>query len=392
MIQPFQFSRIPQIVFGNGTFSRLVDLIKPFGTTICVITGARSFVNSEAWRKLAVQCAAHHIDIKHYPVETEPTVNMVDDISEQCRINKCKAVVAIGGGSVLDCGKAVSAMALLPETVKTYLEIVGSKIHPGCKLPFIAVPTTAGTGSEATKNTVIKCNAPEHLKTSLRHDNFIPDIALIDPELHRSCPGPITAACGMDALTHLIESHVSTGATPLSNDLALAGIRQIKDNLFVACKDGNDSDARSALAYGALLSGICLANAGLGVVHGLAGVIGGMYAIPHGVVCGTLLASATKHTIHTLRRFDPHSSALKKYAAIALSLSSTDITSDTTAQQCDKLIDLLYSYQEQLQMPSLLIYGINDTVINTIVQKTSSKNNPAALDQNALTSILKERL
>lgn len=197
--------------------------------------------------------------------------------------------MAIGGGSVIDCGKAVAAMLVEDGSVQDYLEGVGTRKPSGAKIPFIAVPTTAGTGSEATKNAVV-CDRKEGYKKSLRHDAYMPDVAVIDPELTMTAPRPVTIACGLDAVSQLIESYTSTKANVFTDSLALTALSHASESLLPHCLDqGNDISLRGKMSYAALISGITLSHAGLGAVHGMAGPLGGLFPVPHGVTCGKLL-------------------------------------------------------------------------------------------------------
>jgi alcohol dehydrogenase class IV len=278
------------------------------------------------------------------------------------------------------------------EPVEAYLEGVGTKIHDGSKIPFIAVPTTSGTGSEATKNAVIRQLGEKGFKKSLRHNNFVPEIALIDPQLTLSCPVNITAACGMDAFTQLLESYVSSNSSPLTDALAFSGLKLMKDSLIHSTSDGaHDIDTRSAMSYGALLSGITLANAGLGVVHGLASPIGSYYDIPHGVACGTLVGIATRVNIETLRQNkNANNHHLQKYATIGKLLSND--TFEDIDDCCDYLIEKIEEWIEVLQIPGLGSYGFKESDIEKVVNGTGNKNNPVTLEKEEIRRIIIDRL
>ena len=306
--------------------------------------------------------------------------------------NKVQAVVAIGGGSVVDAGKAVSAMVGKQAPVFHYLEGVGTEIHDGTKLPFIAVPTTAGTGSEATKNAVLSQTGNKGYKKSLRHDNLVPNIALIDPQLTLPCPADVTAACGMDAFTQLLESYVSTKSSPLTDALAYDGLRVLKDQLVPAVTEGTKNiTAREAMSYAALLSGITLANAGLGIVHGLASPMGGYTEIPHGVACGTIVAVATQLTIKNLRRDpDKNQAYLEKYAKIGRLLANDKC--GRTDACCDFLIEKLQEWTTTLRLPRLKKYGFDQELIAKIAAETDNKNNPVKLERDEIEAILLDRL
>jgi alcohol dehydrogenase class IV len=286
----------------------------------------------------------------------------------------------------------VSAMLRQEGLVTDFLEGVGTRIHDGRKVPFIAVPTTAGTGSEATRNAVISRPGKNGFKKSLRHDNFMPDAALVDPELALGCPADITAACGMDALTQLLESLVSTKASPMTDALCISGLQGFGTALQrCVMQDPKDLDSRSRLAYGAYLSGLTLANAGLGVVHGFAPVIGALKGMPHGKVCGSLLAAATRENIASLMAQDPGHPALEKYARAGWILAGRTPEADR-ASGCGRLMDLLDRWTKSFDMPRLGAYGITAAGIGQVVAETGQKNNPVDLSKEAMKRILEVRL
>ena len=285
-------------------------------------------------------------------------------------------------------------MYLHEESVFEYLEGVGTgKNHNGAKIPFIAVPTTAGTGSEATKNAVLSRIGPKGFKKSLRHDNFIPDVVVIDPELALSCSSGITAATGMDAFTQLLESYVSTQSTPLTDALGFSGLCHAADNLIPACTTGAEVvKVRAGMAYAAYLSGVTLANAGLGVVHGLASPLGGLFDIPHGVICGTLIGAAVKITIETLQTEKDAATehVLKKYARVGALFSKNDKMD--TGDLCSLLVGKLEEWTEILKLPLLSEYGVKESDIEDVLDETGNKNNPVKLNRNKIRQIIEARL
>lgn len=389
MNNTFKLHRIPQIFFGPGQIKQLPSMVISFGSPVIIIHSAHSL--SDNFRQfIGIEFNRSGIELIEYLISGEPSPECIDSIVNQCRDKKIKAVIAIGGGSVIDAGKAVSAMLPLQDSIRNYLEIIGTKKHPGSKIPFIALPTTAGTGSEASANAVLSEIGVSGFKRSLRHENFVPDFAIIDPELTLSCPDNITAACGMDALTQLLESYVSPKSSIFSDSLIEKTLPLIKDNLISVSSSGrNDLKARSVMAYAAMISGISLANAGLGIVHGLASAIGGLFPIPHGVICGTLLVSATKLNINKLRSIKPSSIALEKYSHAGFLLSGKNNDSNLG---CDLLINQLEYYSEKLCIPKLSDYGIRENDIDRIIKESSNKNNPIELDDKEIESLIKNNM
>jgi len=320
VIQPFHFARMPELIFGDCSLLNLTNhsLTREI-KNILLVTGGTSFRSHEMYSEFKNQFVEANINVHEIAVDTEPSPQLIDEITETMRDKGIELVIAVGGGSVMDAGKAISAMLPQDESVMAYIEGVGEgKIHNGIKIPMIAVPTTSGTGSEATKNAVLSSVGADGFKKSLRHDNFVPDAAILDPSLMISCPRSVTAASGLDALTQLMGAYLSTNASPMTDAMALSGIGYIKDCLIPVCTNqSNNLEMRGGMAYASLMSGAVLANAGLGIVHGFASPIGGYFKIPHGVICGTLLAEAVKMNIRLLMKSENKEDYfLKKYAKV----------------------------------------------------------------------------
>lgn len=388
----FTFAGNPEIHFGPGIFSSLPGRIRVFGNKALILTGKTSLKQSGYHEYLEKELHKNKIAFHFGIVDGEPTPEWVDQTAERHRHDKPDVVVGIGGGSVMDAGKAVSAMIPVNGSVLRFLEGIGDRAHPGITLPFIAVPTSSGTGSEATKNAVLSRVDDNGFKKSLRHNNFIPEMALVDPELTLSLPPHITAACGMDALTQLLESFVSTQASPMTDALAREGIAAAGEALVpVSTDQGDNIGLRSKMSLAALLSGITLANAGLGTVHGFASSIGGRFPIPHGVVCGTLMGAVTRFNIKKLLNKEPESAGLRKYA-VASRLMFGNKKPDSDARYAQWLAESLEEWTEMLKMPRLGEYGMNESDVDEIVASTGQKNNPVKLTNSELREILLSRL
>lgn len=392
----FLFTHIPDIRFGAERLDDVPGLIAGYGTTVLLVMGKSSFELSGRKDIFLKSLKNNGITAYSVSVHGEPSPELVDAIAGEYRHSGIDVVCAVGGGSTVDTGKAVSAMLPMDCSVFEFLEGVGTgRQHDGRKVPFIAVPTTAGTGSEATKNAVLSRVGRDGFKKSIRHDNFVPDIAVIDPELMLSCPRSVTASTGMDAVTQLLESYVSTKAAPLTDALAESGLRYAAGNLVPACTDGSGNiDVRAGMAYAALMSGITLANAGLGVVHGFASSVGGLFGIPHGALCGTLLGEATAVTIERLDSDpDSYGAYKKKYAKAGAIFGGLDYHSgidDNTL--CETLIQRLRKLTQDLELPRLGAYGITEADIDTIVDLTGTKNNPGSLGREDIRKIVMNRL
>lgn len=377
--------KTPETYFGAGKISQLPELIQRFGRRVLLVTGGASFSNSAHYTQLMT--ALEHFDVEQHHVTHEPSP---DDVDSVARHSHADVVVAIGGGSVLDAGKAIAAMIPVAQPVEHYLEGVGHLTHPGTRRGFIAVPTTAGTGSEATNNAVISKVGPGGFKRSLRHDNFLPDIALIDPVLTVSCPLSVTATSGMDAFTQLLESYLSDGGNNVTDAMALEGLACIRDGLFRAYRNGEDLEARTNMSLAAYLSGIALATAGLGLVHGFASSIGGLFAIPHGVICSRLMGPCNMYTVRRLREIDSSGDALIKYAKVGRLFSKDGSHPDH--YYVDALVDLIYQYTDVMQIADLGNYGVAQSDVAGIAAVTDNKRNPVPLNNEDKQAILLESL
>ncbi|MCU0377922.1 MAG: iron-containing alcohol dehydrogenase [Bacteroidales bacterium] len=390
MVEPFHLARLPIIHFGKRKRELLPDLIKRYGSEIILVTGKRSFVDSPEAEKLFRTFKTKSIRYHHVTVTGEPSPSLIDDTVKRFNDQPVAATVAIGGGSVVDAGKAISAMLYKDDSVRDYLEVVGNREHPGSKVPFIAVPTTSGTGSEATKNAVISQVGIGGFKRSLRHDNLVPDIAVVDPELTMNCPPDITASAGMDCFTQLVEAYLSEKSGIMTDSFATEGIMAVKRSLVRSCSYGDDIGARSDMSFAALMSGICLANAGLGAVHGIAGTMGGMFGIPHGIICGTLMAAANEVNVKALRSSSGNHSALTKYASLGKIFCEEDDKSDEW--YIDAFLNRLNEMTIQLQLPGLGSYGLATEDITLICDTTDIKNNPVRLTPEDLAEIICRRM
>ncbi len=390
MVKPFQFAKVPKILFRNGMIADLPGIIKPYGKKIVLVTGKNSFIKSRNAGILFHEFGKADIGYHIITVTGEPYPDIIDLAVKKFNNEDINLVIGIGGGSVLDAGKAISAMMYKPESVMEFLEGVGNKDHPGTKIPYIAIPTTSGTGSEATKNAVISQIGKNGFKRSLRHDNLVPDIALVDPELTLNCPPDITAASGMDCFTQLIEAYLSDKSNKYTDALAIEGFKSIKSSLKRSYTNGEDIEARAGMSFAALISGICLANAGLGVVHGFASSIGGMYNIPHGLVCGTLMAISNEVNVRELRKKSNNITALKKYAFLGELF--LDEKGKTDKYYMDGFIRFLHDLTQELKLPGLRTCGLQEKDVELVCKKTEIKNNPIKLAVEDLIEIVLKRL
>lgn len=395
MFNNFAIARLPRIEFGEGSFSRVSAICLQYGRRVLLVTGARSFQNSLYFEQLTSDFSHHRIEWQHCTVDGEPSPQLVDDAVQRFALENIDVVLGVGGGSALDAAKAIAGLLKVGRSVMDYLEGVGPELdYEGPAVPFIAVPTTAGTGSEATKNAVLSMHGKDGFKKSFRHDRLVAEYAIVDPALLTTCPKTVIAANGMDALTQLLESYVSIRANPLTDALALSGLQAVADGLLpLYLEEGLTLQAQEQMAYASMLSGICLAQTGLGSVHGLASPLGAFYPIPHGVVCGTLVAKATAVNIRAMQEREPDNPLLAKYAHLGDIMCRRQHSSPEAA--CDGLVDLLEDWTLKLGLPHLSEYGLEEQGIEHVVEHSrgsSMKTNPIILTDEELAEVLRARI
>lgn len=392
---PFSIARLPRIEFGAGSLAKVPALCAGFGRRVLLVTGSRSFERSAHCGSLTAQFQHRQIQWQHCRISGEPSPCLIDELVTQFADAQIDVVLGIGGGSVLDAAKAVAGLLRTGRSVMDYLEGVGPELpYAGPAVPFIAVPTTAGTGSEATKNAVLSVQGPDGFKKSFRHDKLVAEYAIVDPDLLATCTPELIAANGMDALTQLLESYVSTRANVMTDALAISGLRAVRDGLLRWYDDpAGAHSARAQMAYAAMISGITLAQVGLGSVHGLASPLGAFYPIGHGVVCGTLVAAATEVNINSMLMREPDNQALVKYARLGEVLCQRRHPSPEAARNA--LIDLLRDWTTRMQLPLLGKYGVGGGGLDHIVahsRGSSMKTNPIVLTDDEIKTVLRMRL
>ncbi len=384
MIVPaFEFATAGRIVLGAGRAADLPGLLAGLGTRVLVCTGADP-------GRHAGLLAGLGLPAEVFPVGAEPTVELARAGVTAARGHGADVVAAIGGGSVIDLGKAVAALLGNGGDPLDYLEVIGSgrKITEPA-LPCVAVPTTAGTGAEVTANAVL-ASVAHRIKVSLRSPLMIPRVALVDPQLTVSCPAAVTAASGLDALTQCLEPLVSNRANPMTDGLAREGLRRAAAGLRAAYADGEDLPARADMAVCSLLGGAALANAKLGAVHGLAGVVGGSAAVPHGMACAALLAPVAEANVRELRASRPGHPALDRYAEAARLLTGNP------AAAIEDGIGWLRETVALLGVPGLGSFGLRPEDAGEVAAKavtsSSMQGNPVPLGEADLVAIVRQAI
>jgi alcohol dehydrogenase len=394
-VNSFSIARLPRIEFGEGVFGKLPLLLDQYGKRVLLITGASTFHQTSQWTWLEEALINEGFSWELFRVSGEPSPQLVDDAVAQFKGQSFDVVLGIGGGSVLDAAKAIAGLLKPGNSVMDHLEGVGPELpYVGPATPFIAVPTTAGTGSEATKNAVLSVHGEKGFKKSFRDDKLVAEYAVLDPAMLRGCPPELITGNGMDALTQLLESYVSTKANPFTDALAISGLEAVRDSLLVWYQKGEAAEqAHGQMLYAALLSGVTLAQVGLGSVHGLAAPLGAFFPIPHGMACGTMVAEATRQNIALMQVRDPSNIALKKYADLGRLFGQNHQLSDEEAQQT--LVDTLADWTEKMALPLLGEYGIAESDVDRIVANSrgsSMKTNPIELSDDEIAALIRSRL
>jgi alcohol dehydrogenase class IV len=382
----FSLAATGSLLFGNNKLENLPRLLTGRGIHHVAIILSSTFSHSNTFMSLEHSCTNQGVAVSAYPVSGEPSVDMVDGLSAEIAAGEATAIVGIGGGSVLDTAKAVSVMVLQIRengavSVQRFLEGVGDTPPPAKRLTLIAVPTTAGTGSEATKNAVIAKIGKNGFKKSLRHDAYIPDLVIIDPLLFINLPRSVVAASGLDAITQLLESYLSTDANPYSDALALDALERAGRAFpLLLTSNGKDPATWAEMAYSAYISGITMSSAGLGYVHGLAGPLGGLHEIPHGVACAQLLAPITKAIIQKL---------IEQGAETSITwVKLLKLVSAWQLENVQSIIPFLDRLAALVDLPSFATYGFTRQELLLLSSKAAKRGSPVTLDTVRIEEIL----
>jgi alcohol dehydrogenase class IV len=377
----FEFATAARIVFGWGEARQLAAAAAQMGSRALVVAGS----SPGRARPLIANLESAGVACALFSTPSEPTIDLIRTGAGYARAEGCGIVIAIGGGSAIDAGKALAALLTNPGEPLDYLEVIGrGQPLQQPSAPLIAVPTTAGSGAEVTRNAVLA--SPAHrVKASLRSPFLLPKLALVDPELTLNLPPAITAATGLDALTQLIEPYVSSRANAMTDVYCVDGLRRVAGALPRVWEDGQDREARIAMSHASLLGGIALANAGLGAVHAFAAAIGGMWKAPHGAICAAVLPHAIEVNVEALRRRAPTNPALRRYDEIARLLTRQPHAI------ADDAVLFIANLCDRLEIPPLRTYGVTEADIPGLAEKaagtTSMKGNPIQLTPEELCEI-----
>jgi alcohol dehydrogenase class IV len=375
----FEFATASRILFGEGTLNDVPAAARAFGSRALLVTGA----SPHRAEPLRAALLAAGVATRVFPVPSEPTLDLVRSAPRDCDL-----VIAFGGGSALDAGKALAALIANPGDPLDYLEVIGRGLPlPTPAAPCIAIPTTAGTGSEVTRNAVLA--SPENrVKASLRSASMLPRLAVVDPTLTFGLPRPITASTGLDALTQLIEPYIGIRANPMTDQFCVSGMQAAADALPRVCRDGADREARGQMAWASLLGGLALANAGLGAVHGFAAPLGGMWPAPHGAICAALLPCAMEVNVRAVRARAPEK--LARFDQVARILTGRPHAA------ADDGVAWIAALVRSLDIPPLRTYGVTEAALPSLIAKaaqaSSMKGNPIVLTPDELLEIVSRAL
>ena len=382
----FEFATAGRIIFGPGTQAESGPAAAELGRRVLVVRG-RNPARTKPLLSILEDAKLEH---SCFEVHGEPTVEQIAGGVNQARQAEADLVIGFGGGSVIDSAKAIAGLVTNPGVILDYLEVIGKgKQLSVPALPCIAIPTTAGTGAEVTRNSVLA--SPEHqVKVSLRSPFLLPCLAIVDPKLTSDLPSSVTASTGLDALTQLIEPYVSVRANPITDAFCIEGMQRATRSLRRAYEHGQDLSAREDMALASLFGGLSLANAGLGAVHGFAAPIGGMFPAPHGAVCAALLPHVMEVNLRAMRERLNHSEALRRYDSVAAILTGSDKATAVDG------IQWISEVCQALQVPGLRDYGVTEADIAVLVEKaakaSSMKANPIVLTDDELAEALRAAL
>jgi len=399
----FDVGRLPRLVVGPGRVAELPGIAAAFGRSVLVVSGARSLRDGPAWAPLVAGLEAAGLAWEHLAVAGEPSPGMVDAAVAARRADPPDVVVGIGGGSALDAAKAIAGLLRSGTVALDHLEGVGRGLpYPGPATPFVAVPTTAGTGSEVTRNAVLAGRLPgaaadsPPFKKSFRDERLVARVAVLDPDLLAGCPPRVVAGDGMDAVTQLLEALTSTRASAFTDAMASSGLRAAAGALpgwHAAALAGSPPETtageRAAMSWAACCSGIALANAGLGAVHGIVAALGARHPVPHGVGCGILLAATTRANLAALAERAPGSPAIAAYAEAGRILAGGPTLPDREAR--DALVETLDAWTAALRLPRLADLGVRANDLAALVAESrgsSMRTNPVTLSDSEIAAIL----
>ncbi len=379
----FEFATASRIIFGQGTVEEVAPMASKMGNCALLVTGR----NVERAGPLSGSLKNTGMKIVTFSVSDEPTIELTIKGVELARQNASDIVIGMGGGSVIDTAKAIAALLTNSGDITDYLEVIGRGKPLSCpSAPCIAIPTTAGTGAEVTKNAVL--TSQEHkVKVSLRSPTMLPDLAIVDPELTYSMPPSLTASTGLDALTQVLEPFVSVKSNPLTDTICIEGLKRAARSLHRAFKDGSDTRAREDMAIVSLFGGLTLANSKLGAVHGIAGPMGGMFPVPHGVICARLLPFVVEVNVRALKRHNSQQYLLR-YDQVA------QVLTGKINAKAEEGIARIHDLCDALDIPGLSDFGITEDhfpdLIASSKKASSMKGNPVNLTDEELTEILQK--